>query len=287
MSGTFLCKILFLVILSRRQVNSIEVDNTPSPVTTRTGCQALLTCAGLGTSIEWTMFGAVAPLEENENLSTHTEEFRRGNSSPPYWVANLSITVYPAINNQRFQCFLRGSPPGARTITHQVLLRVDPEVVAIEPIDAQWDLSSYHIGSNITIGCSVKTCAEQISVQFLKGASVVKKYLDQQGVANSAYVLTLPVSEDIVGMYACKVDTTNADHSAMQYFEIIGTPKPPLPTTAPPTTEGTTRPTNTGGGDNQNGGGDGDNNSAVPASYSPSLLATTLLTTSLLLFLLL
>ena len=102
-------------------------------------------------------------------------------------------------------------------------LRPHSTVVAIEPIDAQWDLSSYHIGSNITIGCSVKTCAEQISVQFLKGASVVKKYLDQQGVANSAYVLTLPVSEDIVGMYACKVDTTNADHSAMQYFEIIGT----------------------------------------------------------------
>ena len=97
-------------------------------------------------------------------------------------------------------------------------------VVAIEPpINAQWDLSSYHIGSNITIGCPVQTCAEQVSIQFLKGASVVKKYLDRQQVTNSAYVLTLPVSEDIVGMYACKVDTTNADHSAMQYFEIIGT----------------------------------------------------------------
>ena len=63
------------------------------------------------------------------NLST-LQMFHRGNSSPPYWVANLSITVYPAINNQRFQCFLRGSPPGARTVTHQVLLRVDPEGIS-------------------------------------------------------------------------------------------------------------------------------------------------------------
>jgi hypothetical protein len=249
----------------------------------RTGCEVSLMCGGFGTSIQWTIFGGVTPLEENENLSTSSYTVEVGNLSLQYQVSYVNITVYPAINNQRFQCFIRGSPPGDRTITHQVLLRVKPEVVAIEPpINAQWDLSSYHIGSNITIGCPVQTCAEQVSVQFLKGASVVKKYLDRQQVTNSAYVLTLPVSEDIVGMYACKVDTTNADHSAMQYFEIIGTPKPPLPTTA---TEGTTRPTNTGGGDNQNGGGGGDNNSAVPASYPPSLLATTLLATSLLLLL--
>ena len=52
---------------------AIRVDNTLSPVTTRTGCQVLLTCAGLGTSIQWTMFGGVAPLEDNENLSTHIQ----------------------------------------------------------------------------------------------------------------------------------------------------------------------------------------------------------------------
>ena len=44
-----------------------------------------------------------------------------------YLIAHANITAFPAINNQRFQCFIRGSPPGDRTITHQVLLRVNPK----------------------------------------------------------------------------------------------------------------------------------------------------------------
>jgi hypothetical protein len=36
----------------------------------RTGCEVSLMCGGFGTSIQWTIFGGVTPLEENENLST-------------------------------------------------------------------------------------------------------------------------------------------------------------------------------------------------------------------------
>ena len=64
--------------------------------------------------------------ERISNLST-LQTVEVGNLSLQYQVSYVNITVYPAINNQRFQCFIRGSPPGDRTITHQVLLRVKPE----------------------------------------------------------------------------------------------------------------------------------------------------------------
>ena len=48
------------------------------------------------------------------------------NMSVPYLISNTTLTAYPAINNERFQCFIYGSPPGGRTVSHQVLMRVKP-----------------------------------------------------------------------------------------------------------------------------------------------------------------
>lgn len=87
------------------------------------------------------------------------------------------------------------------------------------------NLSNHHTGNNLTIGCTVETCAQQVNVQFLKGDKVLRRFSNQQSSEGSDlfFVHTLTVGDDITGTYACKADTTNADATAMELFEIFGT----------------------------------------------------------------
>ena len=66
----FLAPPLLLLLHHFYVYAAYQVDNTASPVSVRTGCEVSLMCGGFGTSIQWTIFGGVTPLEENENLST-------------------------------------------------------------------------------------------------------------------------------------------------------------------------------------------------------------------------
>ena len=69
----------------------------------------------------------------------------------------------------------------------------------------------------------METCAEEVVVQFLKGERVVKELRNPHSSGSDGYVLKLRVTEDVIGTYACKVNTANSDASAMQVFRIVGT----------------------------------------------------------------
>ena len=68
------------------------------------------------------------------------------------------------------------------------------------------------------MGCPVDTCADEVSVTFLKDDDVV----DTMDLSNSqiTHNLNLLVDEDTVGMYACKVDIDG--FSTVQQFNITG-----------------------------------------------------------------
>lgn len=94
-------------------------------------------------------------------------------------------------------------------------------VVTINPLIPEVNISTYHIGAPITIGCPVQTCAEEVSVQFLRGDEVIS-VIESTSAAPTAYNLQLTVSEDIAGVYACKADTVNPDNSTIAHFNIVG-----------------------------------------------------------------
>ena len=98
-----------------------------------------------------------------------------------------------------------------------------PPVVAIEPEIQTVDISSYHIGSQVTIGCPVQTCASQVRVQFLKGETAIGTPITvMEEDTSSSYNLVLDVTDDIRATYACKVDTMNPDDSVIMEFQVTG-----------------------------------------------------------------
>ena len=116
-------------------------------------------------------------------------------------------------------------PPPPPPLPLPLPLPPSSPVVAVEiQAGTQVNLSTHHTGSNLTIGCTVKTCAQQVNVQFLKGDKVLKRLSNQLSSEGSDLIVvhTLTVGEDITGTYACKADTTNADATAMELFEIFG-----------------------------------------------------------------
>ena len=85
------------------------------------------------------------------------------------------------------------------------------------------NISTYHIGSQVTIGCPVQTCASQVRVQFLKGENAIGTPITvMEEDTSSSYNLVLDITEDIGGTYACKVDTMNPDDSVTMEFQVTG-----------------------------------------------------------------
>lgn len=95
-------------------------------------------------------------------------------------------------------------------------------VVSIKPeIHPVHNISTYRHGSFHTVGCPVQTCAEQSTIQFLKGDTLIEKHIirDTASVVN----LALPITDTVTGEYACKVDTINPVGSDTSRFSVVGT----------------------------------------------------------------
>ena len=95
-------------------------------------------------------------------------------------------------------------------------------VVDIFPEIPDVNISTYHTDADVTIGCPVQTCAEEVTVQFLRGDQVVKSSEESLTGEHSVFNLVLTVSDSITGLYACKVDTTNPDASTLKQFDVLG-----------------------------------------------------------------
>lgn len=99
-----------------------------------------------------------------------------------------------------------------------------PLVVSIEPaIRPVFNISTYMLGYALTISCPIETCAENVTVQFLKGDTLISKgiiraFEDTASVKN----LVLIITENVTGEYACKVDTVNPIGSDTSNFKVAG-----------------------------------------------------------------
>ena len=93
------------------------------------------------------------------------------------------------------------------------------EPVVIEPEIPNFDISTYHIGDTVTIGCPVSTCADDVNVTFLSEDDKVRSGIlaDSQ---NMVYNLDLTIMDDSAGMYACRVSINGSD--IMQMFNVTG-----------------------------------------------------------------
>jgi len=141
---------------------------------------------------------------------------------------------------------------------------VNTAPVQIEPRILEVDLSVYTESEIATIACPVITCAEQVTVTFLRGSEEV-----DMGTLDitqpMVYNLNLMVASDTSGTYACKVDTVNPTDTVIQEFNITGTPMPLPPPTQPPGS--TTGPS---GSDTSNGSPSGTGTRATAASTTDS-----------------
>ena len=105
------------------------------------------------------------------------------------------------------------------TLLHEMSFPSAP--VQIEPKILEVDLSIFTESDIATIACPVITCAEQVTVTFLRGSEEV-----DMGTLDitqpMVYNLNLMVASDTSGTYACKVDTVNPTDSVIQEFNITG-----------------------------------------------------------------
>lgn len=237
------------------------VTTTEGTVRSRVGCRVTLLCSGIGTGIEWRQFGSRVALPNDTNRIITIQN--SGNE----WRSDLIFDPVEVDNEGLYTCIITRESPMVTSST-TVTLTVESDPVAIIPRIQNFNISGYEIGGTLTVGCPVDTCADEVSVTFLKDDDVV----DTMDLSNSqiTHNLNLLVDEDTVGMYACKVDIDG--FSTVQQFNITGTPRPPPPTTgpttpntpAPTTTTTTTRPPGT----DMNG-------SPVPTTPDPDSTLTT------------
>ncbi len=95
------------------------------------------------------------------------------------------------------------------------------EPVEIIPPIENMDISTRVIGEQASIGCSVATCAEEVTVNLMKGSVLIEQGLLTGTASQKVYNFVLTVDENTPGTYACKADI--AGSTDMQEFNITGT----------------------------------------------------------------
>ena len=91
----------------------------------------------------------------------------------------------------------------------------------IEPIE-NIDISGNNIGTSISIGCHVQTCAPELTVTILKGTEVIQRSEDIRDRNDILVNADLLVSESTAGMYECSVRLNQDGVVFSQRFNITG-----------------------------------------------------------------
>lgn len=225
------------LLLARGQESPVlTIDMDQGGVVTRLGCNKTLFCSGEGMDIYWKTFSSDQPIGNTSSTIVTNEDLGNG-------MLKTTLTLLNVMDSGFFTCIVERADMSSDTTT--VLLKVE-DAIAIEPPIENVDLTVYHIGSTLTIGCPVATCAEPVTIEFLGSSGEVLQSNTISQTDPLVVSLALEVMEDTPGMYACRAqgvlgsETFNVEQS----FNITGTPLPPA--TTPPSVVGTTSSDSTG-----------------------------------------
>lgn len=84
------------------------------------------------------------------------------------------------------------------------------------------DLSNQVIGNNITVGCQVQTCLAAVTMNLLKGSTIVQTESISDNMMDYVNVVfTIPVEADTAGQYACQ-GLASEGSSNKAFFNITG-----------------------------------------------------------------